>query len=54
MTSVQTCTKTRNYVRTRVQHNIATKTIQAYDDMETFQLNAVNEKQNSRCVRKEI
>ena len=30
------------------------KSIQTYYDMETFELNIVNEKQNSSCVRKEI
>ena len=30
------------------------KSIETYDDMETFELNIVNEKQNSSCVRKEI
>ena len=35
--------------------NVSThKSIQTYDDMETFDLNIVNEKQNLSCVRKEI
>ena len=36
------------------QGNIASTSIQTYDDMETFELNIVNEKRNSSYVRKEI
>ena len=36
------------------QDNIASTSIQTYDDIETFELNVVNEKRNSSCVRKEI
>ena len=38
----------------RGQDNIASASIQTYDDMETFELNGMNEKRNSSCVRKEI
>ena len=38
----------------RGQDNIARARIQTYDDIETFKLNAVNEKRNLSCVRKEI
>ena len=38
----------------RGQDNIPCTRIQAYDDMETFELNIVNEKRNSSCVSKEI
>ena len=36
----------------RGQDNLGGNSIQTYDDMETFELNVVNEKQNSSCVRK--
>ena len=36
------------------QDNIASTRIQIYDNIETFEMNAVNEKRNSSCVRKEI
>ena len=52
MTSAQTCSETRNYARR--QDNKASTSIQTYDDMETFELNVVNEKRNTSCVRKEI
>ena len=39
---------------TRGQDKIASTSIQTYDDMVTFKLNVVNEKQNRSCVRKEI
>ena len=38
----------------RGQDNIASTSMRTYDDMETFELNVVNEKRNSSCVRKEI
>ena len=38
----------------RGQDNIASASIQTYDDMETFKSNIVNKKRNSSCVRKEI
>ena len=36
------------------QDNIDSTSIQIYDDIETFELNAVNQKRNSSCIRKEI
>ena len=39
---------------TRGQDNIASTSIRTHDDMETFELNVVNEKRNSSCIRKEI
>ena len=39
---------------TRGQDYIANKSMQTYDDMETFESNVVNEKRNSNFVRKEI
>ena len=36
------------------QGKIASASMQTYDDMVTFELNVVNEKQNRSCVRKEI
>ena len=40
--------------KARDQDNIASASIQTYDDVETFELNVVNDKRNSSCVRKEI
>ena len=36
------------------QDNIASASIQIYGNIETFELNVVNEKRNSSCVKKEI
>ena len=43
-TTYETCSKDK----------IASTSIQMYDDMVTFKLNVVNEKQNRSCVRKEF